>query len=324
MVLSLPASMETTMLCVLNSEGLASSLGKKGTESDIIMYNHKKGEASLAIATPARYPERLPPLLFSLYLGHEVILVIDRLDKEIGEMMVACDVMGKKGIIILENYIQQDQIKPIIKDTNLDSWPIQEGIGDPNIMREELMERKPVPREGPTKVSIDHSFAVKGLGTVSLGIVDQGIVKKHQELIILPSGKKTIVRSIQMHDNDVDTAGSGSRVGLALKNADPDDVGRGCILTEAGNLSVAEELNLKITVSKFWRDTLKDGTVVHIATGMQFITGTVSMEGELKAGEVGNIQVKLDGKMVLDNSDTIVVTWLESSGPRILGSATLQ
>ncbi|MCK5310001.1 MAG: hypothetical protein KAJ64_05080 [Thermoplasmata archaeon] len=316
--------METTMLCVLNSEELASSLGKKGTESDITLYNHKKGEASLAVAVPTRYPDRLPPLLFSLYLGNEVILVIDRLDKEIGEMMVACDVMGKNGKIILENYIQPDQIKPIIKDTNLDNWPIQEGIGDSNIMREEFMEQKPVPRDGPTKISVDHSFAVKGLGTVSLGIVDQGIVKKHQEVVILPSGKKTIVRSIQMHDDDVNEAGSGSRVGLALKNVEPDDVGRGCVLTEAGNLSVADELNLNIQISKFWRDTLKDGVVIHIASGMQFVPGTVSMDGELKAGDSGNIHVKLDGQMVLDKSDAIIVNWLDSTGPRILGNATLQ
>lgn len=310
------------MLCVLNSEELASKLGKKGTESDITLYNHKKGETALAVAVPTRYPEKLSPLLFSLYLGEEVILVIDRLDKEIGEMLVACDVMGKKGTLILENYVQPDQIKPLIKDTGLENWNILEGTGDPNIMREALMEKKPVSRNGPTKVSVDHSFTVKGLGTVSLGIVDRGIVKKHQEVIILPSGKKTIVRSIQMHD-DTNEAGSGSRVGLALKNVEPEDVGRGCVLTEAGHLSVAESLNLKVKISKFWRDTLKAGIVVHLASGMQFVPGTVSMIEELKAGDTGNISVKLDGHMVLDSADTIIVNWLESTGPRILGSAVI-
>ncbi len=316
--------MKTTMLCMLNSQELASNLGKKGTESDITLYNHKKGETALAVAVPTRYPEKLPPLLFSLYLGEEVILVIDRLDKEIGEMMVACDVMGKtKGTIILENYIQSDQIKPLIKDTILENWNLLEGTGDPNIMREALMEKEPVPRDGPTKISVDHSFTVKGLGTVSLGIVDRGIVKKHQEVIILPSGKKTIVRSIQMHDDDVNEAGSGSRVGLALKKVEPEDVGRGCVLTEAGNLSVADSLNLKVNISKFWRDTLKDGMVLHLASGMQFVPGTVSMTGELKAGGTGEILVKLDGQLVLDNADTIVLTWLESTGSRILGNAIL-
>ena len=146
-------------------------------------------------------------------------------------------------------------------------------------------------------------------------------MKKHQEVVILPSGKKTIVRSIQMHDDDVNEAGSGSRVGLALKNVEPDDVGRGCVLTEAGQLSVADTLNLKVKISKFWRDTLKDGVVVHLASGMQFVPGTVSMTGELKAGDTGVISVKLDGQIVLDSTDTIVINWLESTGPRILGSA---
>lgn len=312
------------MLCLLNSQELASMLGKKGTDSDITLYNHKKGEKALTVAVPSRYPDRLPPLLFSLYLGEEIILVIDRIDKEIGEMMIACDVMGKAiGTIILENYVQPEQIRPLIKDTVLENWILLEGIGDPNVMRETLMERKPVPRLGPTKITVDHSFMVKGLGTVSLGLVDRGIVKKHQEIIVLPSGKKTLVRSIQMHDNDVDEAGSGSRVGLALKNVEPEDVGRGCVLTEKGTLSVFDNLKLKVEVNRFWRDILKNGMVVHLASGMQFIPGTVSMNGELKAGGTGEIEVKMDGMMVLDPADTIILSWLESTGPRILGSASI-
>ena len=316
--------MDTTMLCVLNSEELASKLGKKGSETDMTLYNLKKDDKSLTVASPTKYPDKLPPLLYSLYLGEEVYMVIDKLDRTIGEMMVACQVMDKrKGMIILDNYITADQIRPLIKDTVLDNWEIVEGMPDPNVMREGLLEREPVVREGVTRVSIDQSFPVKGLGTVSLGLVDQGIVKKHQNLLVLPDGKKTIIRSIQVHDNDVPEAGSGSRVGLVLKNVEPDDVKRGCVLAEEGALKVADSLKLKVKVSPFWRNVLKDGMAIHMSSGMQFAACTISMSGELKAGEEGEVTVKLDNQFVYDNSDKMALSWLESTGPRVIGSCTV-
>ncbi len=309
------------MICVLNSEELASKLGKKGSETDMTLYNLKKDDKSLTVASPTKYPDKLPPLLYSLYLGEEVYMVIDKLDRTIGEMMVACQVMDKrKGMIILDNYISLDQIEPLIKDTVLDNWEIVEGMPDPNVMREGLLEREPVIREGPTRVSIDQSFPVKGLGTVSLGLVDQGIVKKHQNLLVLPDGKKTIIRSIQVHDNDVPEAGSGSRVGLVLKNVEPDDVKRGSVLAEEGVLKVADSLKLMVNISPFWRNVLKDGMAIHMSSGMQFTACTISMSGELKAGEEGEVTVKLDNQFVYDTSDKMALSWLESTGPRIIGS----
>ncbi len=312
--------MNTTMLCVLNSETLAGNLGKKGTESDITLYNHKQGEKAISVVCPTRYPDKLAPLLYSLYLGNEVFMVIDKLDRTIGEELVACDVMGKsKGTIFLDNFIAPDQVKPLLKGTSLESWKIVEGLGNPNEMREELMKRETESRPGPTKVSIDQSFPVKGLGTVCLGIVDQGVVKKHQEVIIYPTGKRSQVRSIQVHDNDVSEASSGNRVGLAMKGVEPEDVGRGTILADEGVLTVKTNIDLTITLNKFWKGALKNGMVAHAASGMQFIPCTISMEGELKAGQTGKIHIELETPMALSPDDAMVICWLESAGSRVVG-----
>ncbi|MFO7618624.1 MAG: EF-Tu/IF-2/RF-3 family GTPase [Thermoplasmata archaeon] len=312
--------MNTTILCVLNSEALASALGKKGTESDMTMYNHKQGDKAISVVCPTRYPDKLAPLLYSLYLGSEVFMVIDRLDRTIGEEIVACDVMGKsKGTIFLDNFITPDQVKPLLKGTNLESWKIVEGLGNPNEMREGLMARDAVSIPGPTRVSIDQSFPVKGLGTVCLGIVDQGVVKKHQEVTIYPTGKKSQVRSIQVHDNDVSEAGSGNRVGLAMKGVEPEDIGRGTILAEEGVLSVKNSLDLTVTVNKFWKGALKDGMVAHAASGMQFIPCTIKMGEELKAGQTGKLHLELETPMALSSADAVIICWLESAGSRVAG-----
>ena len=79
---------------------------------------------------------------------------------------------------------------------------------------------------------IDHFFKVKSVGTVALGFVLSGTLKKHQTLYLNPTGLQAQVRSIQMNDVDYDQAPAGSRVGLALKNVDVDDMERGYLLEE--------------------------------------------------------------------------------------------
>ena len=46
----------------LGAAEYANRLGKKGTASDITVYNLKKGEETVSFIEPTRYPERLAPL----------------------------------------------------------------------------------------------------------------------------------------------------------------------------------------------------------------------------------------------------------------------
>ena len=67
--------------------------------------------------------------------------------------------------------------------------------------REEILAREHERRDerevGSTIVPIDHHFTVKGIGPVILGIVRDGIVRRHQKLNVSPLGREVIVRSIQ-------------------------------------------------------------------------------------------------------------------------------
>ena len=115
-------------------------------------------------------------------------------------------------------------------------------------------------------------------------------------------------------------AGSGSRVGLALKNIEVADLERGTVLAPEGALSVLDELRLRLKVNRFWKDELRNGLVVHVACGMQFAPARVLTDRTLKGGDEGEVTLKLDGRMVMGPEDRPVVTWLESTGPRIVGS----
>ena len=89
---------------------LAANLGKKGTSSDITMYNNDKESRKMVFVDPQGYPKTLKPLITALNISDMAILCIppDGLNKDnpesvhTGECIVALDLLGlKHGIIAL-------------------------------------------------------------------------------------------------------------------------------------------------------------------------------------------------------------------------------
>ena len=60
-------------VAVLGALGYGGSIGKKGTSTDITFYNLKKGEDTVTLIEPTRYPERLAPLFYAVSLSKKAI-----------------------------------------------------------------------------------------------------------------------------------------------------------------------------------------------------------------------------------------------------------
>ena len=60
--------------------------------------------------------------------------------------------------------------------------------------------------------------------------IKQGSIKVYYLLKIMPSGKDTVVKSIQMHDNSLDESNSRARVGLVVKGMTVEQISKGDIL----------------------------------------------------------------------------------------------
>ncbi len=67
-------------VAVLGKQGYSSALGKKGTSTDIILYNMKKGENTVTLMEPTRFPDRLAPLFYACSLAKKAIVVVDELN----------------------------------------------------------------------------------------------------------------------------------------------------------------------------------------------------------------------------------------------------
>lgn len=264
-------------IAVIGDLRFASQFGKKGTESDMTLFNFRRGEDTLTFLHPTRFPDRLSSLLFILEQCDLAIINISRMDAQLGEIIVAMDAAGiRNGYIYLDHNLQREQIHPLLAGMSMEKFTFTE-TPPPDLKEQILSSPAPPPVDGPTLVPIDHHFTVRGIGPVILGIVRRGTVKRHQKLILHPSEREVIVRSIQTHDRDVTTAGFGERVGLALKGIESEDLDRGMVLAEVpSDIVSSDTLTLSVTPNRFWKVPLVTDMVVHASALMQMRPGRVS------------------------------------------------
>lgn len=313
-------------VAVLGAAGYANGLGKKGTTTDITLYNLKRDEDTVTFIEPTRYPERLAPLFYAVALAEKAVVVVDELNATLGECLVMLQCAGiNSGFFILRNYLPPEKVLPLIKGTSLESFEFIED--NPAVLMERcLAEAARKTGNGESAVGtvpVDHAFSVKGVGAVVLGLVAKGTIRKHDSLKVLPGAKTAQVRSIQKHDDEFDSASKGDRVGLALKNVEVEDVDRGTVLTTDPAVKTSKTLETHASLVKYWTTPLKAGMVVHLGHWMQFLNckvEAVSDEGDWRKPA---LTLALEKELVHYPGDTAVLAYLEGGKLRVAGTVTL-
>jgi selenocysteine-specific translation elongation factor len=317
-------------VAVLGALGYAGSIGKKGTSTDITFYNLKKGEDTVTLIEPERYPERLAPLFYAVSLSKKAIVVVDHLDATFGECLVMLQCSDiKTGYFVLRNYIPKEKIEPLIRGTSLEKFEFV--CDDPNFLREQLLaeaaRQKPIEvpagQQAVGTVPVDHSFNVKGVGVVVLGVVVYGAVQKHEVLNALPGGKLAQVRSIQKHDDEFDTAGEGDRVGLALKNIEVEDLDRGVVLTNDTLIRASSKLETHAYLVKYWQTPLKQDMVMHVGHWTQFVTAKVENVADASDWRKPTLTLTLDKPLIYRSNDKAILMYLEGAKLRVAGNLVL-
>ena len=313
-------------VAVLGSPDYSKDLGKKGTASDLTFYNLKKGETTVTFIEPSRFPERLAPLFYAVSMAQKALLIVDQINPAFGEIVIMLDCIGlKEGIVILKNYISREQIAPLIKGTVVDGYQFLEE--DKNLLREKFLEDAAgvaSPQDAATgTLPVDHFFNVRGIGTVVLGSLAEGSIKKHDVLMVLPGEKTAQVRSIQKHDQDFDTAGVGERTGIALKGIEVEDLDRGTILTNDKTIKQVSALQAKAKLVKYWPAPLKEGMVLHIGHWMQQVPARVEAAISEEDWHEVDIKLKLDKMLVYRPGTRAVLTYPEGGKLRVVGTIQL-
>ena len=304
--------MKSVNFTLLADESLAKDFGKKGTTTDITIYDKKESGVLRTWTIPTSFPDKIQSLFQAINMGEYVIFHITKLDKFTGEQIIALDVLGKKQGLLSHSFdVDKNTLLTMIKGTVVEQYKLVE----PENLKKEIDLLEPVSQDGSPKITIDHCFDVKGVGAVILGKIAQGKIKVYENLKLLPKGADVVVKSIQMHDDTVDEAVSPARVGLAVKGVVPDDVQRGDVLCMPNTMLVSQEIEIDYIQSKFFKDKLSENQMFLVSIGLQI--------RPVKIISLNPMKLSLGKSAVYEKGDTCVILKPESTTIRIVGSGKI-
>ncbi|HSD04550.1 MAG TPA: EF-Tu/IF-2/RF-3 family GTPase [Nitrosopumilaceae archaeon] len=304
--------MKSINYVLLGDESIAKELGKKGTSTDLTIYDKKESEFVKTWTAPTGFPEKIQPLFQAINMGEYVIFYVTKLDKFTGEQIIALDSLKKAEGILLHSYdVDRTKLLSMIKGTVVEKYKLIEL----NDLKKEIDSMQPVSKDGTVKISIDHCFDVKGVGTVILGKVTQGKAKTYDNLKLLPKGSDVLIKSIQMHDDPVDEALSPARVGLSVKGITPDDVQRGDVLCMPGSVQTSQEITLEYTQNSFFKGELAENQMFLVNIGLQIRPAKII--------SIKPMKLSLGKPAVFEKNDTCVLLKPESQTIRIVGSGPI-
>lgn len=279
-------------------------VAKKNSETDITLYSRKNGDVVTTYLEPKRFPEKISSLTDSIFPADVALVGVSEINRNLGEVLMALSLVHHGHVIFMvQGAVDRDLLNRIIDQAGITSHSFFEGAYLD--LSEKIEGMKAESRGSGTCVVIDQYFKVKGVGTVVLGFVLSGTVEKHQHLQVSYADKEVEIRSIQMQDIDVDSAGTGSRVGLALKGIDVDEIERGMMLS-ASPFQYFKSGEGSMQYHSSLRKEMPESYEVFVSDFMRYQRGILSRK-----------TLELDRKIVRFRDELTVVN--PNASPRVLG-----
>ena len=305
-------NMRSINFVVLGEQTITNDFGKKGTATDLTLYDKKESDIIRTYVVPNGFPEKIQPLLQAINIAEYVIFYVASLDRYVGEQIIALNMLGKSNGIISHSYeVDENQFNSMIKDTVLKNYKKIDLLN----IKDELSGFDPIINDGPLQIVIDHCFDVKGVGTVVLGKILQGTVKQYDKLKHLPSGSEVMIKSIQMHDDDMKEAVCPARVGLSLKGIKPDEIQRGDILTIDDSFDVKTELAVTFNQSPYYKGEISENQMYLLNIGLQIKAAKIS--------SISPFKLMLEKPVICKKNDICLLIKPESTTMRIIGSGKI-
>ncbi|MCD6496571.1 MAG: hypothetical protein J7K54_04840 [Candidatus Aenigmarchaeota archaeon] len=301
--------MKNLTVGIFNDEELGALLGKRGTDTDIRMFNRKENDIIYTFMHPVE--GRPVPKSQIMSAINAAIVSFEKQTPELGESILMLDAAGiSQGIAIVPEGTDVKSVIGMTKGTSLEGFVMLPRDQHRII---EALSKMHAERDsaGPASVIIDQAFSVRGVGEVALGFVKTGTVKRHQKLMHMQAGKEVVIRSIQMHDKDFEEAGIGSRVGLAVKGVTAEEMKRGTVLSENGVYMLADNVKLEFRENRFYGGA-KEGKF-HATVGMQSFPVELSFDD-------GKAVAKADRKVAYRKGETFFLLDLNAEKVHLIGS----
>ncbi len=180
----------------------------------------------------------------------------------------------------------------------------------------DLMKVPEKPIELPLRIPVQDVYTITGVGTVPVGRVETGRLKKGDKVIFNPPAKVSEVKTIEMHHEEIPEAIPGDNIGWNVRGISRNEIRRGDVCGHLDNPpTVADEFTAQIVVLQhpsaitagytpvFHCHTAQvASTITEISKKLDPKTGATIEENPdyIKAGDAAIIKVKPTRPLVIE------------------------
>lgn len=220
--------------------------------------------------------------LLNIKDGITVINKIDLVDEEMRELV--CEETRE----LLQGTFLED--KPIICASAITGEGIAELAAAIDIIVDKTARRK---RDGGFFMPIDRVFHMSGFGTVVTGTAIRGILSGEDEIEILPTGVEAKIRSMQVHNSQVEAVCAGNRAAINLSGVSLENVRRGDTAAAKGYYSATQCIDARLKIPGSFSDAIGHWQRVKLHIGTSETLARISLldREKLFPGEDANVQI---------------------------------
>lgn len=211
----------------------------------------------------------------------------------------------------------EEDVRTLTAGTFLEGCPVVSvssvtGAGIDELRRalERLVDQvKPRERSGAYFMPIDRAFPVAGFGTVVTGTAYKGSIAPGEEIEVYPSGRRSRVRSVQVHGKTVESAYAGQRVAMCLNDLDLNEIRHGDVVCADGVYKATSCLDVMLKLLGFVPEPLEHWQRVRLHIGTSDVLARVSLldEKNLRPGQTAPVQLVLEEPVVASLGQRFVI-----------------
>lgn len=194
------------------------------------------GSILVVAATDGQMPQTREHLLLAKQTGvTKIVVFINKADLVDNDVLELCEIEIRE--LLCEFGFDGDNAPIIYGSALLALNGDQSEYGEPSIHKllHHLDTYIPTPErdyKSPFLLPIDNAFTVPNRGTVVVGTLSQGILKKKMDAELLGFGQKikTVIADVHIFNESVPAAKAGENVGVLVRGIKKSEVQRGMIL----------------------------------------------------------------------------------------------
>jgi selenocysteine-specific elongation factor len=242
------------------------------------------------------------------------------------EHLQICNLLGiRKGLVALAKVdlvdqewlaLVQEDVREFLRGTFLEGAPIvpvssHTGVGFPELRETIARVAGEVETEadvGLFRLPVDRVFTMKGFGTVVTGTLLSGQVRIGDEVEVAPTGLRTKVRGIQVHNHPQEVAEAGQRTAVNLQGVEKATIERGHVLAAPETLPASRRLDVSFRLLPGAARKMKNRTLIRFHTGTSEIMARVILldRDDLEPGGEAYVQIVPEGPVTVVAGDRFV------------------